>query len=65
MIATIFTSTLLTKQGIHGLPKKPWNKVNFTQEKAGAKPPAGYCAHSMDKFPTWHRPYLALLEVSD
>ena len=24
----------------------------------------GYCAHSSSAFPTWHRPYLALLEQS-
>lgn len=24
----------------------------------------GYCTHSSILFPTWHRPYLALFEVS-
>ena len=23
----------------------------------------GYCAHGDPTFPTWHRPYLAMLEV--
>lgn len=53
----MFIVTLLTNQGIHGLPRIPWNKV-------GAKNFTGYCAHSVDTFPTWHRPYLALFEVS-
>ena len=25
--------------------------------------PSGYCAHGVETFPTWHRPYLAMLEV--
>ena len=24
---------------------------------------SGYCAHGTETFPTWHRPYLAMLEV--
>ena len=23
----------------------------------------GYCAHSVETFPTWHRPYIAMMEV--
>ena len=43
--------------GIHGLPAEAW---------AGATPPTGkyYCAHGTELFPTWHRPYVSLLEVS-
>lgn len=48
-------SCLLT--GIHGFPYVPWNEVpgvNFTM---------GYCQHASILFPSWHRPYLALVEV--
>lgn len=63
MIATTFAAALLTKQGIHGLPRMPWNNVNVEQKMADGKGFAGYCAHSTATFSTWHRPYLALLEV--
>lgn len=45
------------KSGIHGLPFTAWNGVVGDQV-------AGYCTHSSILFPTWHRPYLALFEVS-
>lgn len=43
--------------GIHGLPYKAWNDVEGNDT-------TGYCTHSSILFPTWHRPYLALFEVS-
>ena len=49
--------------GIHGLPYEQW-------EGAGGNSPApgsqwgGYCTHGSVLFPTWHRPYVALYEVS-
>jgi tyrosinase len=48
--------------GIHGRPFIPW-------DGASNAPPAqnwytGYCTHSSVLFPTWHRPYLALYEVT-
>ncbi|TQS33116.1 hypothetical protein Golomagni_06551, partial [Golovinomyces magnicellulatus] len=46
--------------GIHGVPFRPWNGV---QPVVGAQQ-SGYCTHSSVLFPTWHRPYLALYEVS-
>lgn len=41
---------------IHGLPAEAW---------AGATPPTPpwYCAHGTEIFPTWHRPYVSLIEV--
>jgi tyrosinase len=45
--------------GIHGLPSVPWDNV---QKTVGGNW-SGYCAHGVMAFPTWHRPYLALLEV--
>ncbi|KAK1830571.1 hypothetical protein QBC39DRAFT_353383 [Podospora conica] len=44
--------------GIHGMPSTTWDDVgkrfndNFY----------GYCAHGVLIFPTWHRPYLSLVE---
>ncbi|PNP38350.1 hypothetical protein TGAMA5MH_09708 [Trichoderma gamsii] len=46
--------------GIHGVPFATWNGV---EPVAGASM-SGYCPHSSVLFPTWHRPYLALYEVS-
>jgi hypothetical protein len=46
--------------GIHGEPFVPWDNV---QPLAGNEQ-NGYCHHSSILFPTWHRPYLALFEVS-
>lgn len=46
--------------GIHGVPFQPWNDVDAVP---GANM-SGYCPHSSVLFPTWHRPYLALFEVS-
>ena len=45
--------------GIHGVPIVPYNGVQAVP--GGEK--AGYCTHSGVLFPTWHRPYLALMEV--
>lgn len=41
--------------GIHGLPHVSWDNSPGGTE--------GYCQHGNDVFPTWHRPYVALLEV--
>ena len=43
--------------GIHGLPHIEWDGVSGQYS-------AGYCPHTSILFPTWHRPYLALFEVS-
>ncbi|MCJ1396693.1 hypothetical protein MMC18_009585 [Xylographa bjoerkii] len=52
--------------GIHGLPKKSWDGIDFPQKKRPESPTrradAGYCAHGVNTFPTWHRPYLAMIE---
>ncbi|RAL58966.1 hypothetical protein DID88_009257 [Monilinia fructigena] len=46
--------------GIHGRPYRPWGGVK------GDNPDGwqGYCTHSSILFAPWHRPYLALFEVS-
>jgi tyrosinase len=46
--------------GIHGLPKQSWN--NIAGNPASVNP--GYCTHASNLFLPWHRPYLALYEVS-
>lgn len=48
--------------GIHGLPKEPWDGVLFDREDPNNRSAYGYCNHAMLTFPTWHRPYLAMLE---
>jgi len=46
--------------GIHGEPFVPWDNV----QPVPGNEQNGYCHHSSILFPTWHRPYLALFEVS-
>ena len=50
---------LLTMIGIHGQPLVPWDENTSSQSDG-----AGYCTHNSVLFPTWHRPYLMLYEVS-
>lgn len=45
--------------GIHGFPTNTWDDVN----KKFGDAYGGYCAHGVLIFPTWHRPYLSLVEV--
>jgi len=44
--------------GIHGFPRLPWDGV------VGDQGLPGYCPHGCAEFLPWHRPYLALYEVS-
>ncbi|TFY66267.1 hypothetical protein EVG20_g4820 [Dentipellis fragilis] len=46
--------------GIHGLPYISWNGSGADAESTQWQ---GYCTHASVLFPTWHRPYMALLEV--
>lgn len=48
-----------TAPGIHGRPYIPWDAAPQGPGDSGG----GYCPHSSNIFPTWHRPYLALFEV--
>lgn len=50
--------------GIHGMPYKPWNGVGSDTDWQSSSGFGGYCTHSSILFLTWHRPYLALWEVS-
>ena len=49
--------TRITIPGIHGYPQIPWDGVSGTQQTPG------FCTHATVVFPTWHRPYVALIEV--
>ncbi|KAF2747125.1 Di-copper centre-containing protein [Sporormia fimetaria CBS 119925] len=44
--------------GIHGKPYMPWDGVGQGPSNSGG----GYCPHGSNLFPTWHRPYLSLVE---
>lgn len=46
--------------GIHGSPKLPWDSVPGGSDSTWG----GYCTHASVLFPTWHRPYVLLFEVS-
>ncbi|KAH6664723.1 hypothetical protein B0J14DRAFT_706472 [Halenospora varia] len=48
--------------GIHGLPKAFWDGVEVPNKLEDNRDQSGYCAHSVLTFPTWHRPYLAMME---
>ncbi|KAL0254283.1 hypothetical protein SLS55_009757 [Diplodia seriata] len=47
--------------GIHGLPNRPWDNVESKTMYADDGE-IGYCTHGSILFPTWHRPYLAMME---
>ena len=49
--------------GIHGLPFAQWEGAGGTHPIQGSGW-GGYCTHGSVLFPTWHRPYVALYEVS-
>lgn len=46
--------------GIHGRPFYAWDGVKGDS----TCPETGYCPHYIALFPTWHRAYIALFEVS-
>jgi tyrosinase len=48
----------------HGLPYQPWDGAG--QKPVDTSPDAwqGYCTHGNVLFPTFHRPYVMLFEVS-
>ena len=48
--------------GIHGLPKQLWDGVFDQEETPTNRDYSGYCTHGQPEFPTWHRPYLAMIE---
>lgn len=56
----LYINAILTREGIHGRPYRPWGGVQG-DNPAGWQ---GYCTHSSILFAPWHRPYLALFEVS-
>jgi tyrosinase len=49
--------------GIHGLPYVQWEGSGSSRPVNGSQW-GGYCTHGSVLFPTWHRPYVALYEVS-
>ncbi|KAH7282540.1 hypothetical protein KP509_35G035400 [Ceratopteris richardii] len=51
--------------GIHGLPHAPFDGiVNGDWDPRNPDWWGGYCQHGSPLFPTWHRPYMMLLEQS-
>jgi len=58
--------------GIHGYPETDWDSAPSPPKDPplgkdpgkGANPFGGYCEHNTIAFPTWHRPYMLLFEVS-
>lgn len=51
---------LIWRLGIHGLPLRDWDGVPGSQNDSEE---GSYCPHGTRLFPTWHRPYLAMMEV--
>lgn len=51
--------------GIHGLPHVPYDGATGSWDPSlGSNWWGGYCQHGSPLFPTWHRPYVMLLEQS-
>ncbi|TFK38415.1 tyrosinase [Crucibulum laeve] len=48
--------------GIHGLPFIPWDNSTGSQPFNPNAQWGGYCTHGSTLFPTWHRPYVMLVE---
>jgi hypothetical protein len=53
--------------GIHGLPYTPYDEVKWKLPRSDKKDVTdedfgGHCLHSSQLFPTWHRPYMLLIE---
>ncbi len=55
----------ISSLGIHGMPFKPRDGVQQTADWQEENGFGGYCTHSSVLFAPWHRPYLALFEVSN
>jgi len=51
------TTSYFQIAGIHGL-RSDWNEFGIPEGKNE------FCVHSLPTFPTWHRPYNALIDVS-
>ncbi|KAJ3555444.1 hypothetical protein NM688_g2575 [Phlebia brevispora] len=49
--------------GIHGQPYVDWDGSKGIKPEKGQW--EGYCTHASILFPTWHRLYVALIEVSN
>ena len=49
---------ICSSTGVHGYPQAPYDGVQGTCTYPG------YCMHAATPFSTWHRPYLALYEVT-
>lgn len=50
--------------GIHGLPHSPYDGDEGDWDPSNPDWWGGYCQHGNPLFPTWHRPYMMLLEQS-
>lgn len=51
--------------GIHGYPAVPWDNAPPPAIPNPGNPKENlYCTHRRNTFPTWHRPYMLLFEVS-
>lgn len=48
--------------GIHGKPYERWTGAEGEGDDKDVTT-KGYCCHGSVIFPTWHRPYLSLIEV--
>ncbi|KAH9856476.1 hypothetical protein C2E23DRAFT_442984 [Lenzites betulinus] len=48
--------------GIHGAPYVAYNGAGEAPHTPAPARFLGYCSHSSVLFPTWHRPYVALIE---
>jgi tyrosinase len=55
-------STLILSSGIHGMPYVTWDGSKGSTDPGEW---GGYCTHASILFPTWHRLYVALIEVSN
>jgi tyrosinase len=60
LLKTAETQFAYCEIGIHGRPYREWGNVTGTNNSRWQ----GYCTHTSILFAPWHRPYLALFEVT-
>ena len=58
-LCRLLMALLMMAIGIHGEPRENWNDYENTPERGTY----GFCHHSANTFPTWHRSYIYLFEV--
>jgi tyrosinase len=58
------TSSYFQVAGVHGYPLITYDGSVGSQQFDSNSQWTGYCTHGSTLFPTWHRPYVLMVEVN-